>query len=335
MQPLLRFACLTAFLLNTDPLAAGNDDHDAPLATKPSAVSDADDDRLDGAGIVTEPLKRAMNQPELNAYGTVVSLESLLTLRQQYLATQAQQDSAEATYQEADLNLKRTRNLYQHDIVSARRLQEQQARWRNDKANLANSRNQQQAILATSRLQWGNTLTEWFTLNQGKQAEQFLSHHAQLLQITLPPDVHLNSDVRSIAVDERGRRDRAIKATLISAAPQVDPTTQGERYFFKSQDRNLPFGAHISAWIASGNGNQNAGVVIPKHAVVWHLGQAFVFIKSEDGGFNRRVLPEQISSEEGYFAATGFEPGEEIVTTGAQTLLSEELKNLIPSEDDD
>jgi hypothetical protein len=31
----------------------------------------------------------------------------------------------------------------------------------------------------------------------------------------------------------------------------------------------------------------------------------------------------------------GFKAGEDIVITGAQTLLSQELKNLIPSEDND
>ena len=136
-------------------------------------------------------------------------------------------------------------------------------------------------------------------------------------------------------MDEHDRRDQAIKATLISAAPQVDPITQGERYFFKSEGRNLPFGAHISVWIPSGKQAQTSGVVIPKNAVVWHLGQAFVFIRSEDGGFNRRLLAELNPTKKGYFTSAGFEPGEEIVTVGAQTLLSEELKNLIPREDDD
>lgn len=323
MRLLIRFVCLTAVLFNTDKQAAANDD----LNASPKIQHNA--------GIITQPLKRAESQPELSAYGTVLSLEPLLALRQQYLAAVAQQDSAEATYQEADLNLNRTRDLYRYDIVSTRKLQEQQTRWRNDRANLANSRNQQQTILATSQLQWGDTLTEWFTLNHGKKAEQFLNRHAQLLQITLPANVRLAPEVSNVAVDEHDRRDQAIKATLISAAPQVDPITQGERYFFKSEGRNLPFGAHISVWIPSGKQAQTSGVVIPKNAVVWHLGQAFVFIRSEDGGFNRRLLAELNPTKKGYFTSAGFEPGEEIVTVGAQTLLSEELKNLIPREDDD
>ena len=100
------------------------------------------------ADIKTQPLKSTVMVPEFSAFGTVLTLEPLLALRQQYLAAQAQQDSAEAKYQQSDLNLSRTRNLHQHDIVSTRRLQEQQAQWRNDRAILATSNYQQQTLLA-------------------------------------------------------------------------------------------------------------------------------------------------------------------------------------------
>ncbi|QPK64347.1 hypothetical protein IVG45_05115 [Methylomonas sp. LL1] len=331
MYKLIRFACLAAALLAASSPFADADQDDEPRAMKP-ADSAASNTHI--AGIKTQRLEASMQQPEFSAYGTVVNLEPLVALRQQFLAARAQQDSARAKYQEADLNLTRTQDLHRHDIVSTRRLQEQQAQWRNDQANLATSNYQQQTILATSRLQWGELLTDWFTQNHGKQAEQFLNHRAQLLQITLPANSRLAPDLRTVDVDEHGRRDHAIKASLISVAPQADPVTQGERYFFKSEGRNLPFGAHITAWITNGT-PENTGVIIPDNAVVWHLGQAFIFIKSVNGEFQRRLLPELIPAKTGYFASGDFKPGDEIVITGAQTLLSQELKNLIPSEDND
>ncbi|MGY6274587.1 efflux RND transporter periplasmic adaptor subunit [Methylomonas sp. MgM2] len=335
---LLRFVCFAAILFSTDNRAAVYEDEDthssSPKASSAAAKS-TDSNTPPSAGIVTERLLEATHQPEFSAYGTVLGLEPLLALRQQYLAAQAQRDSAEAKFHEADLNLNRIRNLHRHDIASTRQLQEQQALWRNYKANLATSTSQQQTILATSRLQWGDTLTGWFTANHNRHADQFLNSQAQLLQITLPANVVLASAVDSINVDERGRRDKAITASLISPAPQVDPVTQGQRYFFKIEDRKLPFGTHISVWIAGEKHAENSGVLIPENAVVWHLGQAFVFIKTEKGDFQRHLLPQLIPSQGGYFASGGFKPGEEIVTVGAQTLLSEELKNLIPREDDD
>lgn len=330
MPLLIRLTYLSLILISSlSYAAAGDDDERAEQAHTHSA-----ENLQQTAGIKTQRLQATTQQSELTAQGLVSNLEPLLMLRQQYLSAQAQQDSAQARYQEANLNLSRTQNLHQHDIVSTRRLQEQQAQWQNDKAHLATSRYQQQTIIDASRLQWGDKLTRWFTQNNNQQAEQFLNHRAQLLQITLPANTLLPAKVQTIAVDTHGRREQAISATLISAAPQVDPITQGERYFFKAEGQKLAYGAHIQAWIPLGN-EKNSGVIIPETAIVWHLGQAFVFIKAEDGTFKRRLLPALNQSEGGYFVSNGFAPTEEIVTTGAQTLLSQELKNLIPSEDDD
>lgn len=334
-MPSIRFICVTALLLSSAGHAAVDDDEDKSMLSPVAVSSNASGIHIEeSAGITTQRLEPAVHQPEFSAYGSVLNLEPLLSLRQDYLAAQAQRESASAKYLETESNLNRTRNLYQHDIVSTRRLQEQQAQWQQDKANLSTSSNYQQTILEASRLQWGDTLTHWFTQNPSKQAEQFLSHRAQLIQITLPANTHLPDDIRNIYVDEHGRRNQAIPATLIAPAPQVDPVTQGERYFFKSEGRRLPFGTHLSVWIASDTAGRS-GVTIPENAVVWHLGQAFVFVKTEHGEFRRRLLTGMLPSKGGYFAASGFVPGEEIVIAGAQTLLSQELKDLIPKEDED
>lgn len=333
MRVFIPLTGLLLLLCSSAPHAAADDD-DIPTGAAKQTATQTGNTLLQAAGIETASLQAAAAQPEFSAYGSVIDLQPLLALRQQFLAAQALHDSAQARYQEADANLSRTRHLHQQDIVSTRRLQEQQAQWRNDKANLSTSSYQQQTIVAASRLQWGEVLTDWFTQPNSPQAEQFLTHRSQLLQISLPANTRLNPGTHTIAVDERGRRDQAITATLISAAPQVDPITQGERYFFKTDARALPFGARVSAWIGNGNPGTE-GVIIPESAVVWHLGQAFVYIKAENNEFIRRQLPGTTLGIGGYFAAAGFKPGEEIVTTGAQTLLSQELKNLIPSEDDD
>ncbi len=333
----IRFAFLT-FLFFSTTLFASVDDDERPLAPPNNDTTQSDGlnetAELHNAGIETQALKPVAATPKFDAFGTVLDLAPLLTLRQQYLAAQAQQDSAAAKYRQSELNLGRTRNLHKHDIVSTRRLQEQDAQWRSDKANLATSHYQQETLLNAGRLQWGDVLTRWFTQPHDIQAEQLLNHRAQLIEITLPANTFLNSDVRDIEVDLLGRRDEAINATFISPAPQIDPVTQGKRYFFKVEGNKLPYGAHISAWIPTGKQN-TLGVVIPEKAVVWHLGQAFVFIRTDNGQFSRRTLPAQIPVKGGYFVDTGFEAGEEIVITGAQTLLSQELKKLIPDEDND
>ncbi|MCQ8116361.1 efflux RND transporter periplasmic adaptor subunit [Methylomonas rosea] len=331
-------------VLNLIPAAALADDDDAPPSstaqtkqTSPNADPNAlhlDRAAQKLAGIQTQTLVAVRQTPEFAAYGTVLNPEPLLGIRQQFLAASAQQDSAQARYSEAAQNLNRTRDLHQQDIVSTRRLQEQQAIWQADKANLAANSYQQQLIAANSRLVWGDTLSSWFTKAQDKNAAQLLEHRAQLLQITLPANSRLDPGVNIIHIHERGQRQAALPAELISAAPQVDPVSQGPRYFFKCADCRLPFGTHITVWIPQG-GQANTGVTVPQPALVWHLGQAFVFIKTDTEHFNRRALRQYSNTSQGYFVASGLQPGEEIVTTGAQTLLSQQLKGLIPDEDKD
>lgn len=343
MRSLFYLALATAFLTTSSPaFSLADDDDDKPQTAARAIVRSPEQNgtpaplnsNLQLAGIKTQILERAHQQPEFSAFGTIVSLEPLLQLRQQYLAAQAQQDGAKARYTEAHLNLSRTKNLHEQDIVSTRRLQEQQAQWQSDKAALDATSYQQQTILAASRLEWGDTLTDWFIRKPNQAADRFLQHHAQLLLVTLPPNTHLTPEIRRIMIDEHGRREQAIAATLISSSPRIDPVSQGERYFFSVEGRRIPFGAHVTAWIANG-AEQSNGVIVPSSAVVWHLGQALAFVKTQNGQFGRRLINIQIPIGQGYFVSETLQAGEEIVITGAQTLLSQELKNQIPNEDDD
>ncbi len=314
-------------------------DDDTPKPAQVSAASkslELNKNAEELAGIKTQPLEAVQQQSEFTAFGNVIDLESLLNMRQHYLAALAQQEGVRAKYHETDINLARTRDLHTQDIVSTRRLQEQQAQWQSEKANLAASGYQQQAIAASSRLQWGNVLTDWFIQIDGKASERFLNQHAQILLITLPANTRLNANTTSLYVDERGRREQAQQATLISPAPQVDPLTQGQRYFFMLQGaRSMPFGTQLTAWITN-EGKPTSGVIVPESALVWHLGQAVVFIKTGDGKFVRRSISDHTLCQGGYFVAgSSLQADEEIVIAGAQTLLSQELKKLIPSEDND
>ena len=77
------------------------------------------------------------------------------------------------------------------------------------------------------------------------------------------------------------------------------------------------------------------GVIIPKSALIWYMDQAFVYLKTAEDTFSRRTLEHYSASADGYFIPDAIKPGEQIVTKGAQMLLSEELRGQIPSEDDD
>ena len=162
----------------------------------------------------------------------------------------------------------------------------------------------------------------------------FLSGQQRLLQITLPTNKHLTDTIQTIYIGASGNRSKAHKAKLISVAAQTETAAQGESYYFQTDDKNIITGMNVTAWIPEQN-VQMTGVIIPKSALIWYMDQAFVYLKTAEETFSRRTLDRYSASADGYFIFDAIKPGEQVVTKGAQMLLSEELRGQIPSEDDD
>lgn len=330
---------LTLGLLLSSSSFADDDDNPKPKkqTTKPAENINTvilDPEQQLRAGIQTIALSQSKLGPESIAFGTVVNLERLLLVRQQYLQSLAQQQTAHAKNAEAQLNLSRTQSLHNQDIVSSRRLQEQQAQAQTEQAQLAISHYQNELLLNNCQLEWGADLCQWLTEAKGRHIQEFLEQKAQLVQITLPAGHELTVNQKQIFIDEHGKRENAIPASLISAIPLVDNLTQGRRYFFKSTLRPIAYGSHLTVWLSESAQN-NLAVDLPRSAVVRHNGEAVVFIRTQPNQFSRVILHHLTPNQACCFNTSELLVGAEIVTTGAQTLLSQSLKTQIPEEDDD
>jgi hypothetical protein len=245
-----------------------------------------------------------------------------------------ERSSAKARFKQAEQNISRQQDLYRDGVSSKRNLQEQQAQWQSYKAQVDATDFQGKAIIDEALLNWGKELTDWALSNDSEKLGAFLSGRQTLLQITLPANKHLPDNIKTIFIEVSGNRGKAHKAELISMAAQTEAVAQGESYYFQTDDKNIITGMNVSAWIP----DQNAklpGVIIPKSALIWYMDQAFVYLKTDKETFSRRNIDHYSASADSYFIPDAIKPGEQIVTKGAQTLLSEELHEQIPSENDD
>jgi hypothetical protein len=69
------------------------------------------------------------------------------------------------------------------------------------------------------------------------------------------------------------------------------------------------------------------GVIIPRDAVVRLEGSGWVYQMNKGGeSFTRRKIPLDRATDAGWFVTGSLKTDDYIVVTGAQTLLSEELK---------
>lgn len=326
---------LAFFLLGISPVNA--DDDNSPATELPSPATPglvflpSQIQLLSGIQVIT--LTAENHQAEFVCYGKAINIQALVDLRRRYLIALTEQGGATARFKQAEQNIKRQQDLYRDGATSKRNVQIHQAQWQTDKALLDASTVLGKAIVDEAMLNWGKTLTEWALSTHSDKLEAFLSGRKTLLLISLPVNKSLANDIQTIYVEASGDRSKASKAELIATAVQTDATLQGESYFFQADDKHIRTGMRVAAWIPEQNTNQS-GVIIPKSAVIWYMDQAFVYIKTAAEQFSRRTINRFSATTDGYFVSDNINAGEELVVTGGQMLLSEELRGQIPGEDD-
>lgn len=289
----------------------------------------------DSAGLKTQVLSESHHQPEYIAHGKVLSIQPLLELRKRYFLALSEKSSASAKYNHARQSIKRLQDLYKSQIVSKRQMQSQQSEWLTNKAQIDAVDFQLKAIYDESLIYWGTVLTDLALAGNKKDPLMpFISGQRHLLEISLPAGKILDGSIHKIAISTDGNRQQAFAAKHLSPSPRSAASSQGHSHYFVSDNPRLKTGMKLSVWLPEPHMNRQ-GVIIPKSALFWHMGQSFVYLKTGDDEFTRVAIPDLIATPEGYFNQAPLKAGEELVTVGAQMLLSEEFRALIPDEDDD
>jgi hypothetical protein len=331
----LLIACFFAFYLFSISLVADDEKFSSDVQNDTGqSVIRLDTEAQKLSGIETIVLKPASHHAEFTASGKAINIQPLLASRNRYLLALTERSSAKARFKQAEQNISRQQDLYRDGVSSKRNLQEQQAQWQSYKAQVDAADFQGKAIIDEALLNWGKELTDWALSNDSDKLDAFLSGRQTLLQITLPANKHLPDNIKTIFIEVSGNRSKAHKAELISMAAQTESVAQGESYYFQTDDKNIITGMNVSAWIPDQNARLT-GVVIPKSALIWYMGQALVYLKTAEETFSRSTINRYSVTADSYFIPDTIEPGEQIVTKGAQMLLSEELREQIPSENDD
>ena len=285
------------------------------------------------SGIKIVPVSAVDHRVEFEVIGKVLSVEPLLALRERYFIVQAELDGAKARLKQAGRSLKRQQDLFENGVTAKRSLQELETQTITDQALVDASQVRLTAIANEARLRWGKTLADMALADNKKRLDALLSGNKALLQIFLPTNKPFDSKkIATIFVEPNGDRSHAFPAVLVAPSPQADSALPGKSYFFKTDAGNLQVGMKISAWIP-GASFDKSGVVVPASALLWYMDQVYVYIKTDEAAFSRRLIKAFSATADGYFIPEDIKAGEEVVSTGAQMLLSEELRGQIPDED--
>lgn len=287
------------------------------------------------SGIAVEALHSSLHQSQLVSYGSVVGIEPLIDLRARYLSAKADIGTVLASLANTQQDYQRLQALNRDNRnVSDRAVQAAEAAWKADEAKLAAAKTLAAGIRDSMRQQWGDALARWAAGEQGNGLAKLLSHEEVLIQAALPFEGLQAEKIAAIEVAPAGSHGKPVAAVYVSPSPQTDATLQGRTYFFRAQARELRAGMRVEAHIRT-QGNQAAGVLIPNAAVVWYAGKAWAYRKEGGDKFVRMLVDTSQEAGDGWFAASGFKEGDQLVVSGTQLLLSEELKYQIKNENED
>ncbi|HKB82015.1 MAG TPA: hypothetical protein VKD04_02290 [Burkholderiales bacterium] len=287
------------------------------------------------AGIAVQTLKPAKRLAAFEAYGIVANLQPLAEMRGRYLAATAEARAARATLAAAESESRRMEMLFRDDRnVSEQAMKAAQARFQAELARQAAADQAAASIRDAIRGIWGETVTAWAVNPDSQTLRSLLQQKAFLVQLVLPHDLPRAAVRGRIVVAPAMARENSQVASFVAESPQIDPAFPGETYFYLVLGGGFRAGMRVAARVGM-PGAPVSGVIVPAAAVVWHGGKAWAYVKEDEKTFSRHEVSTTDEMQGGWFNATGFDDDDEVVVSGAQLLLSEELKFQIRNENED
>lgn len=312
-------------------------DDEKPAAAKPAADEDEnkttvthdtngnvvvgmDDETQGNAGIVVANPTAAEFSPEVKTYGHVVDPAPIADLMMQ-LAT------AEVTFDNSHQELERTKTLKEQNNSSDRALQSAQATYQENMLAAKSLRTKIQ-------MAWGDKLADLngpLVVPPGTERKPppgpnpFTDGYV-LIRLDLPASDSLDSPANTARIAPLGTNRPPVVAYYFDDIPASDPQTLVRSFLFYAMTNSLKAGEPVTGYLQT-EGQPLKGVIIPRDAVVRTEGKGWVYVLGGNGeSFTRKEIPLDHAVENGWFVAAGITSSDHVVVTGAQVLLSEELK---------
>lgn len=281
-------------------------------------------------GIRVEPLTGTTSHVELRATAVLLAVNELATLRNSYVAARTKLNRDEVDLATSRSQYERTKTLYdQNQNMSLKALQDAEAAYRNNQAQVTADQQDAKLQLDTIRQRWGDAVAKWVS-GSTPTLDAILEQRELLAQVVFPPG-EVASAPATLKLTAPG--NNLIQARLVSPLPQANPQIQGISFLYLVPNRpGMAVGMNLVVQVPVGK--PVTGVIVPQSAVVWWQGKAWVYIATSATTFTRREIPTDNPVSIGYFVpGSMFAAGTKLVTADAQALLSEEFRSQIQQED--
>ena len=269
-----------------------------------------DKETQERAGLKIAPLEAATLKPEVKGFGRVLDPSPLAALL-------IESATARAALEASTREFSRLKTLHAQDQnVSTRVLETAEAATKRDQILV-------QSVDLKLLTGWGKAIAGQSDL--GAFVRALAAQESALARIDLPLGETLNKPPGAGRIAALANETNPVEAEFLGPVVSADPQTQGQGFLFLLRKNPLPPGAAVAGWITV-PGDAANGVLVPRSALVRHEGEVFVYVQTSDELFLRQEIELDHPLSEGWFVDEGLKPGQKLVLTGAQQLLSEELK---------
>ncbi len=266
-------------------------------------------------GLKTAPLAAEQSKPEIKGFGRVLDPSPLAALL-------VERATAVAALEASKKELERLKLLAQSQNASPRALEIAEAAMKRDQIAL-------DSVQPRLLMGWGRALASLPDLPA--LVNSLAAQEAALVRIDLPLGESLQAAPIGGRIAALSAPDKPAVAQFLGPAPIVDPQVQAQGFLFLQKTNPLPPGAAVVAWLTV-PGEPESGVIVPREALIRHDGEVFIYVQTGEDTFARREIELNHPSDAGWFVREGLKPDDKVVITGAQQLLSEELKGQIGGE---
>ena len=253
-----------------------------------------------------------------------MDLSGLTDLRNTIEGAKAQLSKASAALEVAQKDYERVKALHENNQnVSQKIVQAAEGTLRAEESNVQTAQAALTAAQATGSQQWGKVIADWIVKSE-PQVKRLQAQEDLLVQVTLSPGQTLTDVPQEASINTAD--GRLVPAKFVSLALRTDPKIQGQSLFFITPTENaglLP-GMNIAALLPIGKTLE--GVIVPRSAVVWLQGRAWVYVQINPDRFARREISTEQPATDGWFQSKGFSQGQRFVSKAPQVLLSEEFR---------
>ena len=295
-----------------------------------------DEETVVSTGVEYKQPENMSLTPEFIAYAEAVDVEPLLSLRADYQSILADKNILQNDLNNKNKILKRAEALFEAKSLSARDLEKAKAERDLKISELSAINTRLSSFEYKLNSTWGSTLASYI-LDPDKKAflDLLASYETSLILLSLPKNKFLKDKQQNVFVNTINNRATAMPISYLEQARQVRNPLYGESYYYMLESDKIRVGMRLFAWIEEGD-KPVQGLFLPDSAVVWYANKPWVYVKHEDDFFIRKPLENARKVNNGWLVEDhSVNKDDWVVTTGGQTLLSEEFKWAIPNEDDD